>query len=149
MIYLKDYIDPSLIFFLDKDNKNDVMEEMAGKLAQSPKILDNKEFQKALFEREKLMSTGIGLGIAIPHVKHKSVADIVIGIGISKKGIEWESIDNKPVRLVFMIAGAENQHKVYLQILSKIILALKKKDRREKLLNAKTPGDVIVNFKSL
>jgi len=125
------------------------MERMAGEICKSKKIVDAQGFKKALFEREEIMSTGIGLGLAIPHVKHQSVLDIVIYVGIAQQGIPWDAIDNKPVRLVFMIAGAEDQQRAYLQILSKIILVLKKKDRREKLLSAKTAESVIENFNNL
>ncbi|MCD6118155.1 PTS sugar transporter subunit IIA [bacterium] len=149
MVYLKDYLDPLFVTFLEEDDKKSALNTMAALLSKSPKIEDNKAFKKAVFDRENLMSTGIGLGIAIPHVKIDTVSDIVIGIGITKKGIDWGTIDNKPVRLIFLIAGAEHQHRVYLQILSKIILVLKKKDRREKLLAAKSPEEVLNIFNKL
>jgi PTS system nitrogen regulatory IIA component len=122
---------------------------MIENLSGSPNVLDRKAFHKAVWDREKIMSTGIGLGIAIPHVKIKEVKDITVGIGISKAGIAWEALDNKPVHAVFLIAGAEDQHDIYLRLLAKIILVLKKTERRQRLFSAANAEQVVEVFQGL
>ncbi len=149
MVYLKDYLDPRFVVFLEDESKEDVLNHMIDVLSQSENILDKDVFRKAVFAREEIISTGIGLSIAIPHVKIPEVKDFTIAIGVSKKEIEWNAIDNKPVQVIFLIAGASDQHQTYLRILSKIVLVLKKADRREKLLSAKNAEDVLNQFSQL
>ncbi len=149
MIYLKDYLEPNNVLFLDASDKESILDAMINHMCKSPKILNKEVFRKAVYERESILSTGIGLGIAIPHVKIHEVKDIIICIAIVPKGVEWGAIDNKPVKLIFMIAGAEDQHELYLKILSKIVLVLKKKERRESLIAAKSADEVIKHFINL
>lgn len=150
MIYLRDYIKPeNILFFNEQENKDSILEKMIGHLENSPLIIDKKQFRKAVFERESLMSTGIGLGIAIPHVKIRAVKDITICIGICKHGVEWNSLDGDPVHLVFLMAAHDDQHDIYLRLLSKIILVLRKQERREKLQIAETPEAVMSHFQEL
>ena len=149
MIYLKQYLDPARVVFLKEDDKKDVLNKLIDCLVSSPNILDQDVFRKAIFEREKIISTGIGLGIAIPHVKIKEVKDITICVGVSQKGIDWGALDNQPVHIIFLIAGAADQHELYLRLLSKIILVLKSKSRREKLVESKSVDDVIGLFINL
>ena len=86
---------------------------------------------------------------AIPHVKISAVQDLTIAVGISKKGIEWEALDGQPVHIVFLIAGSDDQHDLYLRTLSKIVLVLKNKSRREKIVEAEDVGTVIQLFQNI
>lgn len=150
MIYLRDYIKTeNILFFTEQENKEKILEKMIDHLENSPLIIDKKKFRQAVFDRESLMSTGIGLGIAIPHVKIPAVKDIAICIGICRQGVEWNSLDGKPVHLIFLMAAHDDQHNVYLRLLSKIILVLRKQDRREKLTAAETPEAVMSHFLEL
>jgi PTS system nitrogen regulatory IIA component len=149
MIYLRDYLDEDHIVFLEETKKDKAIERLIQTLRDAPKMLDLDGFRQGVFEREKIMSTGIGLGIAIPHVKSPCVKDIVLAIGISRKGISWDALDNQPVHLVFLIGCAGDQHQLYLRLLSKIILVLKNKKRREVLSQAKDAKEVIAHFSSL
>ena len=79
----------------------------------------------------------------------EQVKDIVICIGLCKSGVEWGALDDKPVHLIFLMAGAENQHDLYLKLLSKIILVLRKKDRRDKLIAAEKPEEIVSHFLEL
>ena len=91
-----------------------------------------------ILKREELMSTAIGRGIAIPHVRLASVTDLVMAVGICKNDlIDFQSIDDMPVRLLIMIAAAYNQHSYYLQTLSYFSSKLKNKEVRESLLSCK------------
>ncbi|HOJ50554.1 MAG TPA: PTS sugar transporter subunit IIA [Spirochaetota bacterium] len=141
MIHLKDYLDENNIIFIDEETKEDVLEKMIDFLKSKPFVKDFKAFKKALFEREKIVSTGIGFGIAIPHVKIKEITNFFICIGVHKKGIDWESIDKKPVKLVFLIGGPDD-HITYLKLLAKINLILRNPETREKLENSKTSKEI-------
>jgi len=89
------------------------------------------------------MSTAIGCGIAIPHARLSSVTDLVVSVGISRNDIiDFYPMDDEPVRLVFMIAAAYNQHSYYLQTLSWFSNRLKNKNLRDALLQAKSEQEV-------
>ncbi|MBO7637342.1 MAG: PTS sugar transporter subunit IIA, partial [Treponema sp.] len=93
-----------------------------------------------ILKREELMSTAIGRGIAIPHVRLSSITDLVMAVGISKVDIiDFQPIDDEPVKLLFMIAAAHNQHSYYLQTLSFFSSKLKNQDLRDALLNSSDP----------
>ena len=101
-----------------------------------------RELETEIIKREELMSTSIGRGLAIPHVRLSSVTDLVVSVGISKCDIiDFQPIDDIPVRLLFMIAAAYNQHSYYLQTLSFFSSKLKDADLRNSLLNAENSMD--------
>ena len=94
---------------------------MIGVLADSPEIRDKDELARAVFRREELMSTGIGLGLAVPHVRLASVRSMVMAVGVVPGGLaDYPSLDDKPVRLVFLIAAPEGRHADYLRLLAAI-----------------------------
>ena len=149
MIYLKDIIKADYVAFLETTDKDATLNELIHLMDNSENILDKEKFREAVFQREQIVSTGIGLGMAIPHVKIKEVADITVGIGIVRKGIDWNAIDNKPVHVVFLIAASDEQHEKYLRILAKIVLVMKNQSRREKLLKAESAEEVISLFENV
>lgn len=117
--------------------------QLAQNLATAPQIKDAQELETEILKREELMSTAIGRGIAIPHVRLSSVTDLVMSVGISGTDIiDFQTIDDTPVRLLFMIAAAYNQHSYYLQTLSFFSAKLKNQELRDALFAAKTPADV-------
>jgi len=140
---LSDLISPDRIVWLSSDTKEEVLRELVDVISRAPQIGDRDELLKAVLEREEIMSTGIGLGIAVPHAKIGSVSDFVIAIGISRKGVEFDSLDNKPVHIVVMIAGPADQQDRYIRILAKVVLALKDPKVRETVLKAETPQEVL------
>lgn len=140
---LSDLISPDRIVWLSSDTKEEVLRELVDVISRAPQIGDRDELLKAVLEREKIMSTGIGLGIAVPHAKIGSVSDFVIAMGISRKGVEFDSLDNKPVHIVVMIAGPADQQDRYIRILAKVVLALKDPKVRETVLKAETPQEVL------
>ncbi|MDR2731282.1 MAG: PTS sugar transporter subunit IIA [Treponema sp.] len=131
------------ILFLNNRNKNDVLAALSENLAAAPQIKNRQELKTEILKREELMSTTIGFGIAIPHVRLSSVTDLVVSVGICKSGIDgFYPPDDEKVRLVFMIAAAYNQHAYYLQTLSYFSSLLKNTGLRESLLNAQDPQEV-------
>ena len=142
LLNIVDYIAPERIIKLKSTEKKDALKELIDVIVTSDLVTDPKIFKKEIFNREKLMSTGIGYGIAIPHIRHKSVKDFVIAVGISKEGVKYQSIDDKPVHIIFMIGASDKQDKDYIKLLSRLVLRLKDKKFKEDLINAETPEEV-------
>jgi len=140
------YLTPNLVLFSDANARDDVLHEMVQKADQEGKLKDKEEFYKAIIEREKIVSTSIGMGVAIPHAKLPNYDDFFIVIGILKNGIDWNALDGAPVRLVFMIGGPDDKQTDYLQILSGITSAIKEESRRKKMLASETAEAVINLF---
>lgn len=140
---LLEFTDSRYIKFLKSKNKYRALEELADVFKGTDVCSEIKAFINALKEREEIMTTGIGFGIAVPHAKLESVHKIAYAIGISKKGIEFNSIDGKPVHLVVLVAAGERQHKEYLKLLSKIMSVLKNDVIRNEIIQAKSTKDII------
>ena len=141
---LSELITPSLISCeLSGRTKDDVIGELVNLFA-SENIIENKdEFIEKIKVREQIESTAIGNGIAIPHARSSSVKKLAVAFGKSKDGVDFDSADEKPVYLFFMIAAPENAHKEYLQAVAKVARFLKCNGIKEKLLTANSKEDVI------
>ena len=131
------------IKILESKNKYDAIEELASVFDGTEICTDVSALIQALKEREDIMSTGIGFGIAIPHAKIDSIKEMSFAIGISKKGIEFDSLDGEPVYLVILVAAGKKQHKEYLRLLSQIMAILKKDQIKDKIISSESPEDII------
>ncbi len=141
-VKIQNIISPDRILFLNYPSKRDALIALAENLSTAPQIKNKQELISEILRREELMSTAIGKGIAIPHVRLNSVTDLAISIGISKCDItDFQTLDDVPVRLLFMIAAAYNQHAYYLQTLSFFSARLKVVELRDGLLNCKTANE--------
>ncbi len=140
-------LDSQLISFLDVETRDEAIDALIDLLDQSGKLPDKNKFRRAIFDREQLVSTGIGMGIAVPHAKLKEFSNFSIAIGIQQhKGLEWNALDTAPVRIIFMIAGPDNKQSEYLQILSQLTSAIKDVNLRKALLKADSPQEVLSLF---
>ena len=142
ILKVSELINEDFIIDIKSDNKHDALNELLDIISQSPLITDRKIFSKEIFKREDLMSTGIGYALAIPHARHSSVEDFVIAIGRKREGLEYESIDDKPVKLIFMIGASDKQDKDYIRLLSRLVLRLKNKEFVDKILAAENPAEI-------
>lgn len=149
MIKISRYLDPQLILFLDSSSRDDVLKTLVDKLDTANKLKDKAVFYQAIIDREKIVSTGIGMGVAIPHAKLVDYDDFFIAVAILQKGVNWHGLDNGLVRLVFMIGGPDDKQTEYLQILSKLTGALKDEERRKKMLTTNSPDVIIKLFSEL
>lgn len=141
------YLDARQVAFLNVRSRDEALSSLIELLDKCGKLHDKGKYYRAILEREKIVSTGIGMGVAIPHAKLIDYEEFFVAIGIQQTpGIEWNSLDNVPVRLIFMIGGPDQKQTEYLHILSRITMAIKDGERRKKLLNAKTAGEVISLF---
>lgn len=136
------YLSPDRIIDIKEDTKTEALEELIDIICTSSKIKDKEKFTKKIFAREKLMSTGIGYGIAIPHIRDDSITDFVIALGRKKEGLKYKAIDMEPVSLIFMIGGNRSQKKDYIRLLSRLTLRLKNKEFKTTLLTAETPEEI-------
>ena len=146
-IQVRNILSPERIIFINHTTKRDALVELSNNLATAPQIKDARELQSEIIKREELMSTAIGRGIAIPHVRLSSVTDLVMSVGICKNDIiDFQTIDDEGVRLLIMIAAAYNQHAYYLQTLSFFSSKLKNRDLRDSLLGAKDAMEAYALF---
>lgn len=135
------------ILFLDAKSREEACTTLAEALDQGGHLPQLEEFEKALLEREKIISTGIGMGVAIPHAKLSGFSDFCLAIGIQKaEGIDWDALDGSHVHLIFMIGGPADRQTDYLKILSRLTGAIKDEKRRSALLKCQTAEDVIQQF---
>ena len=148
LLQIADFIKPERIIRINSTDKKEALKELINVITQSEEITNPKIFEKEIFKREKLMSTGIGYEIAIPHIRHKSIKDFVIAVGISNDGIKYKSIDDKPVKLIFMIGASDKQDKAYIKLLSRIVLRLKDDKFKNDLINSKTAKEVFELIKN-
>jgi nitrogen PTS system EIIA component len=123
-------------------NKRDVLAELAGVFAKGKIKIDPDPILQILLERERLGSTGIGDGIAIPHGKIPGLDEMLVSFGRSREGIAFEAMDGKPVHLFFLLIAPENSAGQHLKVLAKISRMLKDPAFRKNLLDAKTHEDL-------
>lgn len=148
MVDFEKMIDESRIVDLKATTKDEALRELVDVLATSPNITDKEDFLHAIFEREKVISTGVGIEVALPHVKIPSVKDFVIAIGRSHKGIDFDSLDEKPVYIVVMIGASDKQIGEFLKVLAQLVLKLKNHNFRKAVMFAnskKRIRDLFVN----
>jgi nitrogen PTS system EIIA component len=147
---ITDYLSEDLVAILNTNSRNRAISSLVELIQKSGKLKDIKVFHKAILERENKISTGIGMGIAIPHAKIPELNDFFIVVGIQKeKGVDWKSLDENPVRIVFMIGGPDNKQSEYLKILSMLTLAIKNEGVRRGLLKISNGKELISIFNNL
>ena len=142
-VTLRDVLSVDRVRLLDCIEKDEALNILADALVTAPQVKDGNELRREVFEREALMSTGIGFGIGIPHVRLPSVSDLVIAVGVNRRELaDYVSLDERPVQIIFMVAARDNQHAQYLKTLAAISSLMKVEGVREALLAAKNPGTI-------
>lgn len=126
---------------LKSQNKKGLLEELVAPLAASTD-LNSEDLVRVLMERERLGSTGIGGGIGIPHGKIKDLESLVLGFGLSRKGIDFESIDGEPTHIFFVLITPEDSTGLHLKLLARISRILKNDQFKERLLSAADQDEI-------
>ncbi len=134
---------PERIIDLQSRDKKGALRELCAVMATSKNIGDAKAFEKAIVDRENILSTGIGLGLAMPHAKVPSVKDFTVAIGRSKAGIEWDSLDGAKVTIAVMIGANDKQAAEYTKVLAAIVTRMKDEGVRKRLLSEAKPADAM------
>ena len=127
-----------------KEEVINAMIELAGTQKQ---VVDKERMRTAIFDREKIMSTGVGSGFAIPHGKTDAVNDIVAAFAVTAQPIDYQSLDDQPVRLIFLLVGRDNMVGPHIKLLSRISRLMNKEDFRKQLLEAQTPKNILDIFR--
>jgi len=139
---ISDYLAPERVIFLKSTTKADALEELIQAAKNFSENITLEELRKAVWEREEMMSTGIGQGIGIPHVRLPGLEKITMAVGISREGIaDYESLDNKPVHVIVLIAVPQGQHELYIRLLAEIVGILKREDIRRAIIEAKDASE--------
>jgi len=125
----------AIISDLKSQDKKGILEELVAPIARITGV-NHKDLVRVLMDREQLGSTGIGGGIGIPHGKLKQLESLALGFGLSRKGVDFESMDNQPTHIFFLLVTPENSTGLHLKMLARISKILKHDPFKEKLLNA-------------
>ena len=143
MVTIKDLLQDDLIIDeLAATDKSGVFHEFARLLKTSGRVRDEAELIRILLERESLGSTGIGDGVAIPHGKLKSIPDMIVAFGRSSRGIEFQSLDARPVHLFFLLVTPDDKPGDHLKALARISRILKNPSLRDGLRHASGRRDL-------
>ncbi len=143
-IKLLDHMGPNAVLTeLTATTKKGVLEELVGLLAKDGKVQSTEAVLDVLLEREKLGSTGIGQGIAIPHAKTDQAKEVSAVFGLARRGIQFDALDGEPVYLFFLLVAPPDAAAQHLKVLARISRLLKDKYFRQSLRDVKKPADVL------
>ena len=136
MIRLAEYLAAARVVDLKSRSKDAALMELVETLSGAAEVADRERLLHAVLEGEKIVSTGIGLGVAVPHAKIPEVSEFVVAYGRSREGIDFGSIDDRPVHHVVLIVGPPDRQQRYLQFLATVTLKLKQPELRKSLEEA-------------
>lgn len=117
------------------------IKELIEKLYESKLIKSKETILKAVLDREKIMTTGVGNSIAIPHCKHTDCKEFAVGLGIQSSGVDFAAIDKKPVKIIFLLVGPENNPGLHIKLLSRISRLMSNEELRNQLATCKTKDE--------
>lgn len=138
-----DFLDPrAIVAELNAKNKKEVLQELCNALILLYPQLDRDLMVGILLDRERLGSTGVGEGVAIPHGKLGEMHHLIACFGKSSQGVEFQAVDRKPVHLFFLLFAPENSAGIHLKALAKISRILKRPNLREALMSARSKEEV-------
>jgi fructose-specific phosphotransferase system IIA component len=123
------------------NSRNEGIKELLDLLQEE--INDVGQAYEAVLEREKIMTTGVGNGIAIPHCKHSSCPNFAAAMGIHSKGIDFEAIDKKKVKIIFLLVGPENNPGLHIKLLSRISRLMSNEELRQQLISTRSSQEAL------
>jgi len=133
-LFLNNVLNREHVLVVEQSNKAEILNDLIAMLSETSSVRSKTDLSKGIFHREQLLSTGIGMGIGIPHVRLSSVKDVVVAAALVRSGVDdYESLDSEPVKLIFMIVARQDQHAEHLKLLSQLSNLLKNKEFRDKL----------------
>ena len=133
--------------YLEGTNQEEIIKELIELIFKNDPEINKDEALEGLFKRENIESTAIGEGVAIPHAKIEKGKDISVAFGLLEKGAEFNSLDGKPVKLVFLILYPKDKINLQLRFLARVARLLRQSGLHDSLFNCKSPKDVIDTFK--
>ena len=129
------------------DKKDEIINELINLYKDSEKVSNLEKVRTAIHDREKIMSTGVGKGFAIPHGKSNAVNDVIAAFGKTTREIDYDALDGKPVHLVFLLVGRDDMVSKHIKLLSRISRMMNKDDFRDRLINSKSKAEIINIFR--
>ncbi|MEN8151104.1 MAG: PTS sugar transporter subunit IIA [Planctomycetota bacterium] len=136
---------------LDGEDRETVLREMVGRLSENGEVTagDVEPIMEGLMSRERLGTTGIGRGLAIPHVRYDELSELLVAVGRSDKGIDFASVDGSPVEVVFLIISPESRQDDYLAALRWVSIAARDEYHNKLLHGARSPDEFIELFQDI
>ena len=131
----------------NSDDKENVINELIDLYKESDKVNDIEKVRTAILDREKIMSTGVGKGFAIPHGKTNAVTDVIAAFGKTTRDIDYDALDGNPVHLVFLLVGRDDMVSKHIKLLSRISRLMNKDEFRERLVDLNSKEEIINIFK--
>lgn len=128
---------------LTSTTKVDLLGELVGIVAEAAAVRDREDVLRAVQEREEVLSTGIGNGVAIPHGKSAAVPELALAAGVTGQGVDFEALDGKPVRLFFLLVGPESAAGQHVKALSRISRLLRRDSFRTRLIGARSSEEFL------
>ena len=129
------------------DDKEYVINELIDLYKENDKVNDIEKVRTAILDREKIMSTGVGKGFAIPHGKTNAVNDVIAAFGKTTRDIDYDALDGNPVHLIFLLVGRDDMVSKHIKLLSRISRLMNKDEFREMLINSNSKEEIINIFK--
>ena len=123
-------------------DKEDAINELIDLYKNNDKVVDIEQVRKSVLDREKIMSTGVGKGFAIPHGKTNAVKEILAAFGKSDEPIDYDALDGNPVNMIFLLVGKDNLVSSHIKLLSRISRLMNKDDFRQRLMEAKSAAEI-------
>ena len=140
---IADHLTANRVVVIEATTKAQALDALMNVLARSVPRINREALAEALWKREGLMSTGIGTGLAIPHVRMAGVSEVAMAVGVSRAGIaDYESLDNQPVHIILLIVAPQGQHEAYIRLLALVTEVLKDAETRRSLTDACEPDKV-------
>lgn len=137
----------TIISELDIDDKKELISELVKTLEKEVGADNVDDITKSVWERESIMSTGVGKGLAIPHCKTHLVDKTLAAFAVLKTPLEFDSIDNQPVRLVFLLIGPATNNSLHIKLLSRISRLMNSGSFREQVLSCENEEQILQAFK--
>lgn len=141
-------LDPETVFpDLKANDKAEILDKLISSLKSKVSNGELEKIRSAVIERENIMSTGVGKGLAIPHGKTPGIEETYAAFAILKEPVDYEAIDDQPVNMVFLLVGPQSSNSLHIKMLSRISRLMNNSDFRERLRNCKTADEIIDQFK--
>ncbi len=139
-----DFVEASQVRIIPKNaTKHDALDILIEAVSRNPVITDPEAFRNAVYEREAVQSTGLGGGVAVPHVRIPEVTAVTIGLGIAPDGVDFAALDNHPVQIIVLFATPKDAEKAYLSLLAKVMVALRNRETFAALASCRSTEEVL------
>lgn len=133
---------------LTADSKEELLTKMVDLASKNPHVLDKEKVRTAILERERIMSTGVGKGFAIPHGKTDAVNDIVLAFATMAEPVDYAAMDNEPVQLVLLLVSRDSDVGSRLKLLSRASKVMNSDSARKSLIGAKNADEILSIFRT-